>query len=52
MDFSGFSCELTNCHWTILGQLFPGFNSEMLKEMTQDAVDIINKSMNLFMIPD
>lgn len=52
MDFSGFSCELTNCHWTLLGQLFPGFNSEMLKGMTQDAVDIINKSMNLFMIPD
>ncbi|MBW2217456.1 MAG: HDOD domain-containing protein [Deltaproteobacteria bacterium] len=52
MDFSGFSCELTSCHWTLLGQLFPGFNSEMLKEMTQDAVEIINKSMNLFAIPD
>jgi putative nucleotidyltransferase with HDIG domain len=52
MDFSGFSCELTSCHWTLLGQLFPGFNSEMLKEMTQDAVEIINKSMNLFTISD
>jgi putative nucleotidyltransferase with HDIG domain len=52
MDFSGFSCELTSCHWTLLGQLFPGFNSEMLNEMTQESVDIINKTKNLFMIPD
>ena len=50
MEFSGFSCELTSCHWTFLGQLFPGFNTEMLREMTQDAVDIINKSRNLFLI--
>jgi len=51
-EFSGFSCELTSCHWTFLGQLFPGFDSEQLKEMTQDAAVLIKNSQHLFNISD
>lgn len=51
-EFSGFSCELTSCHWTFLGQLFPGFNSEQLEEMTQDAAVLIKNSQHLFNISD
>ncbi len=51
-EFSGFSCELTSYHWTFLSQLFPGFNSEQLKEMTQDAALLIKNSQHLFNISD
>ena len=50
LESTGFSCELKSCHWTFLGQLFPGFNTEMLREMTEQAVDILDKSQNLFLI--
>ncbi len=49
-EFAGFPCELTSCHWTFLGQLFPGLDAEQLKLMTQDALDIIQHSHELFAI--
>jgi len=39
-EFSGFSCELTSLHWTLLGQLFPGLDAAKLDEMTQDALKV------------
>jgi len=48
--FMGSPCELSSCHWTFLGQLFPGFDTELLKKMTEDALGIINHSEELFML--
>ncbi len=51
-ELRSFPCELTSSHWAFLGQVFPGLNSEQLKQMTQDALQVIRNSHDLFSILD
>lgn len=49
-ELTSFPCELTSSHWTFLGQLFSGLNTEMLESMIQDALEVIKRSHELFSI--
>ncbi len=51
-EITTFPCELTSSHWTFLEQLFPGLDSDHLKTMTQDALEVIRHSHKLFSILD
>ncbi len=46
------SPQLTFGHWSILTHLFKGLDTDKLKKMTQDALDILENSQDMFAILD